>query len=127
MDVAEIFFLSVMNPWVRWPPSGRSSPMMRPWGSARAVYTAKLAGEPEPGRPGGQGVGAGRSKPQGASTGVQGQGTAWKGLAGRLPYPPSSPPSPRYTCRYPALEVAFRELAPEVPSGLGDHLSRAGH
>lgn len=50
MDVAEIFFLSVMNPWVRWPPSGRSRPMMRPCGSTRAVYTAKLAGEP--GRPG---------------------------------------------------------------------------
>lgn len=50
MDVAEIFFLSVMKPWVRWPPSGRSRPMMRPWGSTRAVYTAKLAGEPGPGR-----------------------------------------------------------------------------
>lgn len=46
MDVAEIFFLSVMNPWVKWPPSGRSRPMMRPWGSTRAVYTAKFAGEP---------------------------------------------------------------------------------
>lgn len=45
-EVAEIFFLSVMNPWVRWPPSGRSSPMILPWGSTRAVYTAKLAGDP---------------------------------------------------------------------------------
>lgn len=45
-EVAEIFFFSVMNPWVRWPPSGRSSPMILPWGSTRAVYTAKFAGVP---------------------------------------------------------------------------------
>lgn len=51
MEVAEIFFLSVINPWVRWPPSGRSRPMMRPWGSTKAVYTAKLAGEPGMDRP----------------------------------------------------------------------------
>lgn len=47
MEVAEIFFLSVMKPWVRWPPSGRSRPMMRPWGSTMAVYMAKFAGDPE--------------------------------------------------------------------------------
>ncbi len=29
------------------PPCGRSSPMMRSWGFSSAVYTAKLAGEPE--------------------------------------------------------------------------------
>ena len=46
MEVADIFFLAVKNPCVRWPPSGRSSPMMRPWGSTRAVYTAKLPEEP---------------------------------------------------------------------------------
>lgn len=32
-----------------WPPSGRSSPMMRSWGLRSAVYTAKLAGLPEAG------------------------------------------------------------------------------
>ena len=42
-------FLSVMKPWVRWPPSGRLSPMMRSCGFRTAVYTAKLAGEPESG------------------------------------------------------------------------------
>lgn len=47
MEVAEIFFLSVINPWVKWPPSGRSRPMILPWGSTTAVYTAKFAGDPE--------------------------------------------------------------------------------
>ena len=46
MEVAEIFFLAVKKPCVRWPPSGRSSPMMRPCGSTSAVYTPKLADEP---------------------------------------------------------------------------------
>lgn len=47
IDVAEIFFLSVMKPCVKCPPSGKSNPMIRPWGSTRAVYTAKLAGDPK--------------------------------------------------------------------------------
>lgn len=34
-------------PWVRWPPSGRSRPIIRPCGSSRPVYTAKFAGLPE--------------------------------------------------------------------------------
>ena len=45
-EVAETRFLSVMKPWVRWPPAGKSRPMMRSWGLRRPVYTAKLAGEP---------------------------------------------------------------------------------
>lgn len=36
-----------MNPCVKCPPSGRSSPIIRLCGSHRAVYTAKLAGDPE--------------------------------------------------------------------------------
>ena len=41
--VLSLSSLGVKKPWVRWPPSGRSSPMIRPCGSTRAVYTAKLA------------------------------------------------------------------------------------
>ncbi len=37
IEVAETFFLAVKNPWVRWPPSGKSKPMIRPWGSTIPV------------------------------------------------------------------------------------------
>jgi hypothetical protein len=47
MLVALTRFLGVMKPCVRWPPWGRSRPMMRSWGLSSAVYTAKLAGEPD--------------------------------------------------------------------------------
>ena len=47
MDTAEIFFVSVWNPCDRWPPWGRSRPMIPSWGLSRPVYTRKLAGEPE--------------------------------------------------------------------------------
>eukprot|EP00982_Pelagococcus_subviridis_P014887 31365-Pelagococcus_subviridis.AAC.3 len=47
MDVAEIFFFGVKKPCVRWPPWGRSRPMMRSCGLSSAVYTAKFAGEPD--------------------------------------------------------------------------------
>ena len=43
MEVAEILALLVKKPWVRWPPSGRSSPIIRPVGPTSAVNTAKLA------------------------------------------------------------------------------------
>lgn len=45
MDVAEIFFLFVMNLWVKWFLSGRFRFMMRLWGFIRAVYIAKFVGE----------------------------------------------------------------------------------
>lgn len=34
-------------PWLKCPPSGKSSPIIRPFGSTSAVYTAKLAGQPD--------------------------------------------------------------------------------
>jgi hypothetical protein len=39
MDTAEIFLVSVWKPWLRWPPCGRSRPMMRSCGCNSAVYT----------------------------------------------------------------------------------------
>lgn len=39
IDVADIFLAPVKNPCVKWPPSGKSRPMMRPWGSTRAAQT----------------------------------------------------------------------------------------
>lgn len=39
MDTADIFLVSVWKPWLRWPPWGRSSPMMRSWGASSAVNT----------------------------------------------------------------------------------------
>lgn len=47
IEVADIFLVAVKKPWVRWPPSGKSKPMIRPCGSTSAVYTAKFAGDPE--------------------------------------------------------------------------------
>ena len=47
MDTAEIFFVSVWNPWLRWPPWGKSRPMIRSCGFNKPVYTWKFAGDPE--------------------------------------------------------------------------------
>lgn len=46
IEVADIFLVAVKKPCVKWPPSGRSRPMILPWGSTTPVYTAKFAGDP---------------------------------------------------------------------------------
>jgi hypothetical protein len=43
METAEIFLASVWKPWLRWPPCGRSSPMMRSCGCSSAEYTCARA------------------------------------------------------------------------------------
>lgn len=47
METAEIFFVSVWNPCDRWPPWGKSRPMIRSCGFNNPVYTWKFAGDPE--------------------------------------------------------------------------------
>ena len=47
MDTAEIFLESVWNPCERWPPCGRSRPIILSWGLRSPVYTWKLEGDPE--------------------------------------------------------------------------------
>ena len=41
------FFSVLWNPWVRWPPEGRSMPIITSPHSQTALKTSKLAGEPE--------------------------------------------------------------------------------
>jgi hypothetical protein len=45
-DVAEIFLVGVSKPCERWPPCGRSRPMMRSCGFMSAVYTCSHGAAP---------------------------------------------------------------------------------